>query len=322
MLLVCGNDEFCHWISSYGWPWATVAQHMILESWVFWSLLAAVMQSIRTAIQKHLTAQISAEAATLVRYLFGLPFVLVYLWWLLDGQPLPGLNWVFAICVVLAGIFQVIATVLLVRLFTLRNFAVGSTYVRGEIVVTAILGAILFGEIVSLLAALGILICSVGLVLISMKAGKLSSLWNRSAAYGLGAAVTFSLTSLLIRQGSLSLGLEGAMLPAAMTLAFMVVFQTLISLVMVSVRDAGEIRTVLRLWRPGFLVGITSVAGSAGWFTAFTLENAAYVKTLGQVEFLITLAISTLIFREKPTPNELIAMLFIIGGVIVLLMSP
>ena len=69
-------------------------------------------------------------------------------------------------------------------------------------------------------------------------------------------------------------------------------------------------------------VGATSVVGSAGWFTAFTLERAAYVKTLGQVEFVLTLAISVLYFKELPKKMELLGMAALISGVILLLLAP
>ena len=311
----------------------------MLESWIFWALLAALMQSVRTAGQKYLTDHISALGATLVRYLFGLPFAVAYLLLLVhrsDGS-LPDLNDTFILSALLAGILQIIATILLIRLFTFRNFAVGGTYVRSEIMLTAIIGAVFFAEAVSLLGWLAIAVIFAGLIVISSGRvssgrvspgrtslggkGKLEGLWNRSAAYGLGAGAMFALTSLLIRQASLSLGIQDAMLSAAITLAFMISMQTVITFFWVLKQNAAEIVTIMHQWRPSLFVGITSVVGSAGWFTAFTLERAAYVKTLGQVEFLITLTIAVLYFKEIPSKPELTGMLLIVVGVIVLLLS-
>ena len=119
----------------------------MLESWVFWSLLAAGMQSVRTAGQKYLTSDISPLGATLVRYLFGLPFIAAYLGWLLADRDvsLPPVNAWFIACGLAAGFLQIVATVLLIRLFTLRNFAVGSCYIRTEVLITAALGFAFFG---------------------------------------------------------------------------------------------------------------------------------------------------------------------------------
>lgn len=297
----------------------------MLESWIFWTLLAATMQAVRTAGQKYLIADISPLGATLVRYLFGLPFACGYLWWLLAdrGVSIPTPSGLFVAYGIAAGFLQIIATILLIRLFTLRNFAVGSCYIRTEVLITAVIGLIVFGELVSMLGWIAMMTCVFGLVLITLaKSGKLSDLWNRSALYGLGAGLAFSLTSLLIRQASLSFGLNDAMLSAALTLAFMVVVQTLMSLVMLLVQNRSELTVIFRKWRPSLFVGATSVLGSAGWFTAFTLERAAYVKTLGQIEFLLTLAISIYYFKEKPSPMELVGMVVLVGGVILLLLAP
>ena len=106
--------------------------------------MAALLQSVRTAAQKQLTSDISAEGATLVRYLFGLPFALLYLAVQVQGIQLPRLGPTFLFSVLAAGALQIVATVLLIRLFKLRNFAVGSTYVRAEILVTALLGVSFF----------------------------------------------------------------------------------------------------------------------------------------------------------------------------------
>ena len=124
----------------------------MLESWVFWSLLAATMQAVRTAGQKYLTQDISASGATLVRYLFGLPFALAYLAYLLGNRnwDLPSPDARFLTFAFLAGLLQIVATILLVRLFTLRNFAVGTCYVRTQILITALIGWLVFGEMVSL----------------------------------------------------------------------------------------------------------------------------------------------------------------------------
>ena len=108
---------------------------MELEPWVWWTLLAAMMQAVRTAGQKQLTAAVTPLAATLVRYLFGLPFAL--LWLTYAGATLnfdfPDLNLTFLVSGLIAGILQIVATLLLVRLLTLRNFAVGTTFVKSEI---------------------------------------------------------------------------------------------------------------------------------------------------------------------------------------------
>lgn len=297
---------------------------MIVESWVLWTILASFMQAVRTAGQKQLTTNVTPLAATLARYLYGVPFVLVWLWFTSDGQlsALPDLNLNFLVSGLIAGVLQILATLLLIRLLGLRNFAVGSTYVKTEILLTAILGFTFFAEQITLMGFAAIVICVVGLILISVsKSGGLASLWNQSAIYGLAAGLCFSLTSLFLRRASLSFGIDDAMFTASITLAYMVTLQCCITFFWVRLQQPGQITKLLKLWKPGFFIGVTSVAGSIGWFTAMTLEFASYVKTLGQLEFLFTLAISILYFRERPTPMEFMGMGLIIFGAVILLLT-
>ncbi len=296
----------------------------MIESWVFWTLLAALMQSVRTAGQKYLAGHISPLGATLVRFLYGFPFVMIWLSLLLVAEPSavvqPGQE--FYVYASAAGILQIVATVLLIRLFSLRSFVVGSVYVRSEILLTALAGTLLFSEVIPWSGWIAIAVSTMGLVVVGLgHARGVKRLWNRSAAYGLGAGFCFALSFLAIRSASLSLGMERPVLQAAVTLAFTVTLQTLVTGIWVLWRNTAEMVAIFRLWRPGLFVGVTSMAGSVGWFTAFTLERAAYVKTLGQVEFLISLLLSVFYFREKPESVEMTGMLLIVCGVIVLLLS-
>jgi len=61
-------------------------------------------------------------------------------------------------------------------------------------------------------------------------------------------------------------------------------------------------------------------AGSVGWFTAMSLQDAAVVKTLGQTEFVVTLLISYFYFGESTTPKEYIGIMLITLSVILLML--
>ena len=78
--------------------------------------------------------------------------------------------------------------------------------------------------------------------------------------------------------------------------------------------------TVWSARRTGLLVGLTSLAGSFCWFWAFSLQGAAYVRAVGQVELIFSLAASTLVFREPISRREL-AGIAILSASIVLLVT-
>ncbi len=282
------------------------------------------MQSVRTAGQKQLAGFVSPLTATLVRYLFGLPFALLYLYYLSfdRSEVIPTLNPVFLYSGFAAGILQIIATVLLIRLLGLRNFAVGSTFIRAEILLTAMIGVVFFTEEITQLGWLAILISLAGLITISLTKNKdMSGIWSRSTVYGLGAGLAFALTSLFLRQASLSLGLDDAAYSAAVTLVYMVSLQTVVCLGLVLWQKPEELKVLPGRLGASIFIGVTSVMGSAGWFTAMTLQSASYVKTLGQIEFLFSLLISVFYFKERSSPTELLGMIGIVVGSMLLLMS-
>ncbi len=297
--------------------------------WIPITLFAVVMQTVRTAGQKHLTVHLDAISVTLVRFLFGLPFAALYLAGVMIGteSALPPLNATFIGFTVLGGVAQIVATVLLIYLFSLRNFAVGTTYARTEAFLTAFIGALFFGEWISAQGWVAIIISVAGVVVLTIarshlpNASILGRLWNRAAAIGLGSGLGFALASLSIRKASLSFGVDNFLLTAGFTLVVMVLLQTLIMMVYVAIRSPAQFAIIARQWRVSLFVGVTSALGSIGWFTAMTLERAAYVKALGQVEFVFALAISTLFFRERTTGLELLGMLLVAGGVVILLLA-
>ena len=76
---------------------------------------------------------------------------------------------------------------------------------------------------------------------------------------------------------------------------------------------------VAAAWRPAFWVGLTGMLASAGWFTAVTLESAALVRAVGQIELLFTFAASIWFFKERVSPREVFGVAFVILGIYVLL---
>lgn len=297
--------------------------------WIPITLFAVIMQTVRTAGQKHLTAHLDPIAVTLVRFLFGLPFAAVYLacvaaW---SDTSIPPLTGTFIGYVILGGVGQIVATILLIQLFSLRNFAVGTTYARTEAFLTAVIGALFFGEWISLQGWIAIVLSVAGVVVLTVARSNLESssilgrLWNRAAAMGLGSGLGFALASLSIRKASLSFGIDDFLLSAGVTLVIMIILQTAIMIVYVAAKSPAQFAIIARQWRVSLFVGVTSALGSVGWFTAMTLERAAYVKSLGQVEFLLALAVSTLFFRERTTGLELVGMALTAVGVVVLLLA-
>lgn len=293
---------------------------VVMETWISFTLLAVVMQSVRTAGQKQIARQISPLAATLVRYLFGLPFALIYFYWLQDGYAvIENLSSTFFVSASLAAISQIVATVLLVKALTLKNFAVGTALAKTEAIMTALIGTLFFSAALSFLGYLSVFLGVAGVLIASnWRFSRTDLVSRKSVLLGVGAGLGFALASLWIRQASLSLGIDGVV-SAATVLVFMVTLQTVLCLLWVVFFEYHQLTLIARNLPASIFIGITSVLGSIGWFTAMSLQDAALVKTLGQTEFLVTIAITAFYFSEKVTKRELIGIALIALSVLVLL---
>ncbi len=280
------------------------------------------MQAIRTAGQKQLTTHLNAMATTGVRYIYALPFAWLYLWWMLDYRalPLPHLNSQFLQYALVACVMQIIGTVCLVAAFKYRNFAVATSLAKTEAIQVAVVGALLFSASMSILGWISVIIGVVGVLLVSKVKFTFRDVFqNPGAGFGLASGLGLAITTLLIRQSSLALNTD-LLLSAAITLVFMITVQSLMSLIYIYFQDKQQLLTMFIQWRLCLFVGITSVIGSIGWFTAASLQNAAFVKALGQVEFFITLFITYRFFKEKISTVEYVGMALIIASVVILLL--
>ena len=299
-----------------------------MDLWIPITVAAAVFQNLRTALQRHLAGRLSTLGATFSRFGMGLPFAVVYLALVLSvtGQKLPAANWTFAVYGAVGGLAQIVATFCLLRAFHYRNFAVGTAYSKTETVQTAIIGVLLLGETLSLAATLGILISLAGVLVLSGAKDRLSARallfgWTEKAALlGVTAGGLFGVASVCYRAASLSLGGGDFLARAAFTLLCVLAFQSLVMAAYLALREPGQLLAVARAWRWTGWVGLTGMLGSAGWFTAMTLQNAAYVRALGQIELVFTFAASVLAFRERTTAPELGGILLVVGGILVMLL--
>ena len=296
-----------------------------LEPWIAITLLAACLQSARTALQKKLTELLDATEASYVRFCFALPFALAYVVVLVAaGYDPPPLNGRFLVFAFAGGLAQIAGTVALIRSFSFRNFAVGNAYAKTETVQTVLFSLVLLGEGVSPGAAAGIGISLAGVLLLSPRAprstsGRQRSTWVGAGGWlGIGAGAGFALAAVCYRAASLSLDGD-YIVTAAMTVLAATTVQT-IAMGAWLARRSGSFRRIAATWRTSVWVGLFGMTASAGWFTAMTLQNAALVRALGQVELLFAFLVSLLVFRERVRAVEVAGSALIVAGITFLLL--
>jgi len=288
--------------------------------WIWITLAAAAVQTARFMLQKRLAGGgLSTGGATFSRFLFGAPIAVTAaaLTLALTGPvPLPGGR--FSAFVALGGAAQVAGTFLTVALFQLRNFAVGVAFTKTETVQVALFSALILGETVSGAGWLAIAIGLGGVLLLS-RAPK-GGFSPRATVYGILAGGLFGLSSICYRGATLELMPAGFFARAIVTLACVTTVQAFGMALYLRLREPGELGRVVGAWHRTVWVGVTGVAGSAGWFTAFALQNAAYVRAFGQVEIVFTLLVSALVFRERLSLREGAGIALVIGSLLLLVL--
>ncbi len=290
-----------------------------MEFWILITIAAAFLQNLRSMLQKHLKARLSSLGATAIRFFFAMPLAWLLWAWLGEGAA-TALPVRFFMFTGLAAIGQIIGTLLLLYLFGFKNFAVGSTLARTEAIQTAIIGFVLLGDSISLSAMIGILISLVGVVLIAGNM-RLAGLNARSVGIGLASGTCFAISSVLYRAATQELESGTAASHGAAVLLVATSFQSALLLAWFLLKDRPQLRAILKNWRLGMLVGLTGGLASLGWFTAFSLQNAAYVKAVAQVEILFTLLASWLFFKEVIRRIELFGIAFIATGILLLVLA-
>ena len=216
------------------------------------------------------------------------------------------------------GVAQILGTTCVIALFSLRNFAVGITLMKTEVILTGAVGFLLLGETITTGAAAAIGLGVVAVIVLSGRAGA----WDgRAVALGVGSGALFAISAVCYRGAALSVGEVPVLVRAMTTLAVATTWQSLILGAWIAWRDPAQLRAVAAAWRIAALAGVFSMIGSLGWFTAFALQNAAYVKALGQVEVLFSILATTLFLGERISRREGVGILLLLASIVALILT-
>ena len=301
----------------------------MVSLWIPLTIAAAFLQNLRSALQKALKGRLSTTGAAYARFVYALPFGLIYLWALSGpgGYPLPPIHLEFLLWCLAGSLSQILFTVVLLWMFSFRSFAVGTTFSKLEVVLIAALGALLLGDTVGPWAVLAIAIGAIGTVVLAMTETKLTlsglarGMFEKATLVGLLCAALLGGSVVFFRGAALSLDGPDIVIAAAYALAVALVMQTILMGGWFLIFDRPQLNAVFREWRRALPVGIVGMLGSVCWFTAFTLQNAAYVRALGQIELLFTFIASVFFFRETVTRSEILGILLIVTAILLILLT-
>ncbi|MGB1236455.1 MAG: EamA family transporter [Planktomarina sp.] len=295
-------------------------------AWIWITLAAAAAQTLRFMVQKRLRlGTLSSAGATYARFVYAGPLIVAFA--LVYAQVQGGfpdrmpMFWVYA---TIGGISQILATVCLVSLFAMRHFSVGITLSKTEVIMTAGLGFVILGDALTGTALLAMMIGVVAVIVLSQTSGMRltwATVVNRATVLGVSSGLLFGMSSTMYRGASQQVLAEDVLLRSSQTLMFVILIQSVLMTVYLLWFEKGQITSVFRAWRTAAWVGLLSVIGSLGWFTAFAMQKAAYVKALGQVEVIFSLIIAALVFKEKLSLREGIGIALMTVSILALVLA-
>ncbi len=287
--------------------------------WWLITLVAAAFQTSRTAMQHRLRSLLSVSGAGFVRYVYGAPIATgAVVIAALAGAKFPHVGVGFWPKIAGAGIAQIVATVFLIKAFDARDFAIGTVFSKTEVVQVSLFSLVFLGEPLRSLGYVFVVVCLGGIVLLVTKGQRLTKAQfsDGAALYGVVAGGLFGAAAVGIRAATKELAGGSSPVKAIVALAVMNSIQTILHGGYLFVREPGQAKLAVVHWRSSAIVGVLSVCGSACWALAFVLQNAARVRTFGQVELLFTFAVSHLWFKERHIRIEYVASGLVLVGVV------
>jgi drug/metabolite transporter (DMT)-like permease len=291
--------------------------------WVPVTLAGSFAQLFRNAAQAGLTARIGTLGATQTRFVFGLPFALVFLGVALamTGAALPHFDAVALAWALAGALLQIVATALMLAVMGRRAFGVAYAYIKTEPVPVAIAGVLLLGDHLPPLAWAAAGIVSVGVLVASVPPAEWHRLLDegRMIAAGVASGACFGLSSIAFRGALLALP-PGRLLVHSLTLlALTLAIQTVLLGGWLAWRNRAALAGSIAEWRHSLVAGCAGATASACFMTAFALAPAANSRTLALVELPLAALVSGKLSGRRLAWHEGLGMVLVLGGVALLL---
>ena len=296
-------------------------------NWVIFTVLAAFFQNLRTSLQKRLNKSLSLVASAYVRFAFALPFALIV--FLLNFRSLDIVQIIldqnnFIYYTFLGAIFQVIFTLLLLYLFKFSNFVVGTSLSKTEVIQIAIFEYIILKDKLNLFGIFGIIVATIGVIVITIKDVKLflRNFFSKVTLIGLTTGLILGLSVVYFRAAALSLENFSSNFDKAITTLFFGLFiQTAVVTTYLLIFEKSEFKKFYQNKVEICFTGLAGFLATLSWFFAFTLIQASFVRAVGQIEILFSYVSSKYLFKEKITFIEIMGIIIFISGATLLLLT-
>jgi drug/metabolite transporter (DMT)-like permease len=284
--------------------------------WVPVTLLASSAQTLRNAMQRDLIGALGAVGAAQVRFLFGLPFAVMFLVGLTaaTGLGAPRLTAHNLAWTMFGALSQVIATAMMLAAMRTRSFVVAVAYTKTEAAQIALFGLVALSDPPTAALIVAIALATIGVALMAVRSRKeLLADW-RSAALGLFSATFFAFAAIGFRSAVIGVASPSKVLSASVILVAGLAIQSAVLGLYLAAFDRAGARAILNAWRSSLFAGLMGALASQLWFIAFALTDAAPVRTLALIEVPMAQVVSLKMFREPPSLREGLGMTLIVAA--------
>ena len=306
---------------------------MNVEAWVLIAIVAALAQTLRNTLAQTISSRITATLNSWSRFTFCLPFAAIAAIAVSHRTGWPELPPVFFVLCLATALTQLLGNVALVTAFRSGGFGESIVFHKLEVLLTAIAGALWFGEWPSTLGTVGIVVCAAGVIAINLVRDHPRGTRGLARAFRPSRAGRFALLCAVLLVAA-SFALKGAnasvvesndsfpLFAAAVQTLFHTTWIEVVLLTgWIAWREPESFRAVPRHWRRMALIGATSFSASLGWFWAFSLTLVAYVKAVGQIEALIAVALGIRLLGERELLRQLPGVLLVVVGILFVLLG-
>lgn len=286
--------------------------------WIPATLWASAFQVGRNALQRGLMGSAGPWGATLVRFLFGLPFSVVFAAaaFALTPAARPVFSGVFWSAALTGALSQVLATAALLVAMRRAGFAVGTAMQQSSLPLAAVIGLVWFHDQLSGWAWAGVAVASAGLAALTWPRGAAGPQPVSGGAFGLVSGLCFGFSLNAFRHAGLALEPHHPIVAALTSVAVVQAVQAAGLTAFLALRDRKALVAVARGWRESLAAGLCGAVASAGWFIALALSPAAPVRALGVVEAPMAAAAGRRLFAERLHPVQILAGAAVLAGVL------
>ena len=286
--------------------------------WIPFILVASLLQVARNAMQRGLTAELGTVGATLIRFLFGFPFAVLFLLiaFAATGETMVLPSSAFWPWLLVGALTQIAATGLMLMAMNMGSFVVATAYIKTEPILAALFGFAFLADALSAWKIVAIVLATLGVVVTAIRPGGEKAFGDlKATSVGLASAATFAFSAVGFRGAILAVQGVSFVTVATFTLTMGLLLQTLVLLVYLLVFDRKTLAAILQLWRPSMLAGLCGALSSQFLFFGFALTTVANVRTLALIEVLYAQAVSHYTFKQKIAPREIAGVVLIVVGV-------